>query len=330
MAGPLTEEQVARQLYDSLQAASCPVVQGLFLKEEESMLELLCSPSELRTDILAWICSRISPNLSKSKAMSARSREPHALTKEMAAFGHELMLIEADDLDLIRGKASSCRQLQFLEQLLTLVPGCKKSAERRPDGDLLLSQLFAKENLANLTQMLQPALDPWPAHIKASRKGSKVSSKPRAELPDASALLRSTQTQLKELQAQCDFLNSGEETASVFSPNSLRLAACDLQQLMTTFSHVYETDFRAFCNRTPPSFSTETEVFQRVHQQLQACNTELEMLQEASEASGTMSEEVKRLQTQPRYWSRGEKHTLPDQLEKITQRTGNGFSQFDS
>uniref|UniRef100_A0A1A8QRS6 HAUS augmin-like complex, subunit 7 n=1 Tax=Nothobranchius rachovii TaxID=451742 RepID=A0A1A8QRS6_9TELE len=236
MAGPLTEEQVAHQLYDSLQ--------GLYLKEEESMLELLCSPSELRTNILAWTCSRINPNFANSKA--ARSHDPHALTKEMAAFGHELMLIQADDLDLIRGKASPRRQLRFLEQLLMC----------------------------------------------------------------------------------CDFLSREEETASVFSPSSLRLAACDLQQLMTTFSHVYEMDFRAFCNRTPPSFTTDTKVFQRVHQQLQACNTELEMLLEVSEASAAVSEEVKQLQTQPRYWSRGEKRTLPDQLEEITQRVGNSFSQF--
>uniref|UniRef100_A0A1A7ZTX0 HAUS augmin-like complex, subunit 7 n=1 Tax=Nothobranchius furzeri TaxID=105023 RepID=A0A1A7ZTX0_NOTFU len=278
MAGPLTEEQVARQLYDSLQAAACPLVQGLYLKEDDSMLELLCSPSELRTDILAWICSRIDPNVANSKA--ARSHDPHALTKEMAAFGHELMLIQADDLDLIRGKASPRRQLRFLEQLLILVPGCKNSAERRTDGELLLNAPTNPRPLAC-------------AH-------------------------------------QCDFLSSEEETASVFSPSSLRLAACDLQQLMTTFSHVYEMDFRAFCNRTPPGFTTEAKVFQRVHQQLQACNTELEMLLEVSEASAAVSEEVKQLQTQPRYWSRGEKRPLPDQLEEITQRVGNSFSQFGS
>lgn len=37
---------------------------------------------------------------------------------------------------------------------------------------------------------------------------------------------------------------------------------------------------------------------------------ELEMLNEVSEASASMNEEVNRLQTQPRYWRRGEKHTL--------------------
>lgn len=34
------------------------------------------------------------------------------------------------------------------------------------------------------------------------------------------------------------------------------------------------------------------------------------MIKELSEASESMTEEVGQLQTQPCYWSRGEKHTL--------------------
>lgn len=74
---------------------------------------------------------------------------------------------------------------------------------------------------------------------------------------------------------QCEFLNNEAQSPGVFSPSSLRVAARDLQQLMATFSHVYETDLRAYCSRDPPSFSTETEVFQRVHQLLLACITVL-------------------------------------------------------
>lgn len=37
---------------------------------------------------------------------------------------------------------------------------------------------------------------------------------------------------------------------------------------------------------------------------------ELEMLSEVPEASACLEEEVKQLQTRPRYWSRGEKLTL--------------------
>uniref|UniRef100_A0A3Q0RCD2 HAUS augmin-like complex, subunit 7 n=1 Tax=Amphilophus citrinellus TaxID=61819 RepID=A0A3Q0RCD2_AMPCI len=219
-------------------AACCPLVEGLYLQEADSMLQLLCSPSQHRTDILAWICSRYE----KLSLSSLRAKEPDVLTKDMAVLGQELMLCKASDLDLIRGDASPWRQLRFLEQLLTLVPGCMKSAGQRADGAVLLKELFAPENLPYLQQMLNPEFDPWPTHIKC-------------------------------VCCLCVFLNSEAQSPPAFSPSSLRVAACDLQQLMATFSHVYETDLRAYCTREPPSFSLETNVFQRVHQLLLACNT---------------------------------------------------------
>ncbi|PWA24243.1 hypothetical protein CCH79_00017931, partial [Gambusia affinis] len=47
---------------------------------------------------------------------------------------------------------------------------------------------------------------------------------------------------------------------------------------------------------------------------------ELEMQKEICEASGRVSEEVKGLQTQPRYWSRGEKRTLRTSTDRINWR----------
>ncbi|XP_019205629.1 HAUS augmin-like complex subunit 7 isoform X1 [Oreochromis niloticus] len=345
MAGVLTEKLIARHVYSSLEAASCPLVEGLYLQEADSMLQLLCSPSQHRTDILAWICSSISPNFTSSKAMSVRSKEPDVLTKDMAVLGQELLLCRASDVDLIRGDASPRRQLQFLEQLLTLVPGGVKSAGHAADGELLLKEFFGAESLPHLTQTLSPAFDPWPTPIKALWKNTKSSYKPnREENRDIVALLQVTQSALEQLQSKCVFLNSEAQSPPAFSPSSLRVAASDLQQLMATFSHVYETDLRVYCSRDPPSFSSETEVFQRVQQLLLACNTdrnivtcsgvcvrqELEMLKEVSEASESVSEEVKQLQTQPRYWSRAEKHTLPDQLEKVIGRIGGFLSQLSS
>ncbi|XP_076022847.1 HAUS augmin-like complex subunit 7 [Genypterus blacodes] len=318
MAGALKEEQLVRNIYADLQAASCPLLDGLYLQEADSMLRLLCAPSKHRTDILTWICNSINPNFSNVKGLSLRSKDPDVLTKDIAGLGQELLLCKADDLDLIMGNASPHRQLQFLEQLLTLLPGCDRP-EHKMDDEILLNELYAAENLPHLTKMLNPALDPWPAHIKALHKGQKTScSKPSRGETDVAALLELTQSALQQLQSECDFLH--KEAPSVFSPNSMRVAACDLKQLMATFSHVYETDFRAYCSRDAPSFSTETEVFQRVHQLLLACNTELEMLNEVSEASVSMTEDVRQLQTQPRYWSGAEKHTLPDQLEELSRR----------
>lgn len=89
----------------------------------------------------------------------------------------------------------------------------------------------------------------------------------------AICLLRSSLSAL--CSPQCEFLNSEAQGCDVFSPSSLRVAACDLQQLMATFSHVFETDLRAYCSRDPPSFSAETDIFQRVHQLLLAFITVL-------------------------------------------------------
>lgn len=68
---------------------------------------------------------------------------------------------------------------------------------------------------------------------------------------------------------QCDFLEEdADPSRPVFSPSFLHVAAGDLQQLMATFSHVYEADLRAYCCRDPPSFSTDADVFQRTQQLL--------------------------------------------------------------
>uniref|UniRef100_A0A3P9MNK0 HAUS augmin-like complex, subunit 7 n=2 Tax=Oryzias latipes TaxID=8090 RepID=A0A3P9MNK0_ORYLA len=314
MAGPSTH-LLARRVYDSLLAASCPLLPGLDLREEDTMLQLLCSPSELRSSILAWIFSSIVPSF-VSKAVSVKN--PDVLTKEMATVGEELMLCRKDDFDLIRGNTSPLRQLCFLEQLLTLISDTAKPCG---SGEALLSELFADENLPHLRQMLEPALNPWPVNIRALHKSSRSPYKPRKEAGDVAALLQKTQSELEQLQSKCDFLHSQQKSPS-FCASSLRLAAGDLQQLMTTFCPVYESNLKAHCSREPPSFSTGTDIFQRVLQLLQACNTELEMLSEVPEASACLEEEVKQLQTRPRYWSHGEKLTLADQLKEFNRRIG--------
>uniref|UniRef100_A0A4W6DV73 Uncharacterized protein n=1 Tax=Lates calcarifer TaxID=8187 RepID=A0A4W6DV73_LATCA len=78
-------------------AASCPFVEGLNLQEADSMLQLLCTPSHHRTDILAWICTDF---LHHTKITSYTTVALCLL--EMAVLGQELMLCNAGDLDLIR------------------------------------------------------------------------------------------------------------------------------------------------------------------------------------------------------------------------------------
>lgn len=329
MAGATREEELARSVYAELQAVCCPLVDGLFLQEADSILQLLCSPSQHRTDILTWICSSVNPNFGNSKARAVRAKDPEVLTKDMAVLCQELMLCRADDLDLIRGGARPLRQLQFLEQLLSFIPGSTGSAGELTDAEGLLNELYAAENLPLLTQMLEPSFNPWPSHIKISRKNNKSSCKVgREEVADVAVLLHQAQCTLEQLQSECDFLRDAAQNPGVFSPSSLRVAACDLQQLMSTFSHVYESDLRPYCSREPPAFSSETHVFQRVHGLLLAFITELEMVREVSEASVSVREEVTQLQSQRRYWSRGEKHMFEHQLEELNLQIKNFSSQL--
>lgn len=66
----------------------------------------------------------------------------------------------------VQGRASVQQQLHFLQQLLTLVPGSKPLSGSRMDTELLLNELYASENVSQLSHMLTPTFDPWPSHIK--------------------------------------------------------------------------------------------------------------------------------------------------------------------
>ncbi|CDQ96779.1 unnamed protein product [Oncorhynchus mykiss] len=79
---------------------------------------------------------------------------------------------------------------------------------------------------------------------------------------------------------------------------------------MSVFSRVYDTDFRSYCSRDPPSLRSHTHIFSTVHRLLTACNTELEVLRQVSEVSVCLSDTVNEVHSDPCYWSHGHKHTL--------------------
>ncbi|XP_036803740.1 HAUS augmin-like complex subunit 7 isoform X1 [Oncorhynchus mykiss] len=312
MAATSKEHRLSQHVYATLQTLSCSLVEGLYLREADSMQELLCTPSQHRTDILAWICSSICPSLSK-KLPSLRSKDPISLSQELAVFGQEMMLCRTDDLDLITGRACPLRQLWFLEQLLTLVPDSVDSSEdSRAGGEGLLKELFCPEALPHLTHALTPTLNPWPSDIRGARKGQRsLPSRPRGEeVAGVTALLESTLAALEQLHDQCVFLRGEEASPSRFSVCALRVAVSDLAQMMSVFSRVYDTDFRSYCSRDPPSLRSHTHIFSTVHRLLTACNTELEVLRQVSEVSVCLSDTVNEVHSDPCYWSHGHKHTL--------------------
>ncbi|XP_072553047.1 HAUS augmin-like complex subunit 7 [Salminus brasiliensis] len=350
MAGDSKQQQLAVRVYSTLQNLGCPLVDGLYLREADRMQELLCTPSLHRMDILKWICIRICPSL-REKFSTIKSEQSEEVVKEITRFGHEMMLCKPDDQELVQGLATSLRQLLFLDELLMIAQDSNEtSSKENPSGNEgirnedLLNELMSPDHLSDLVQLMNPVCNPWSAHIRehlratqlacAKTNHSKASdfnhrSHQRSglgkidneDLVKAAELLQSTQSALAELRKECKFLQSdpGGPVASL-SPCALKVAISDMAQLMTAFSHVYSTDFKGYCQRAPPVLNPHAHVFQSVHQLLHSCNMELEALQQLSETSSSLTETVRHRQTEKRYWAKGEKHTLPNQLEALKNR----------
>ncbi|XP_026854000.2 HAUS augmin-like complex subunit 7 isoform X2 [Electrophorus electricus] len=347
MAGNSKEQQLSLRVYNSLQRFGCPLVDGLYLREADSMQDLLCKPSQHRMDILKWICVRICPSL-KEKFSAMKSSQTEEVVKEITRFGHEMMLCKADDQELIKGCATSLKQLLFLEELLMIAKDSNyTSQEKSGDEDVrnegLLGDLMSPDHLPDLIQLMNPVCTPWSAHIrehlrvsqpaqsKGNRgKGSDFNNSPHhsglgklgdGNLGEATALLQSTQNALEELRKECDFLQSNPQSSGVsLSPCALKVAISDMAQLMSAFSQVYSTDFKDYCQRAPPVLSPSAQVFQCVHQLLHRCNMELEALQQLSETSSSVMKTMRRIQADRQYWAKGEKQTLSDQLESLRNR----------
>ncbi|KAK3519081.1 hypothetical protein QTP70_016343 [Hemibagrus guttatus] len=343
MAGRSKEEELALRVYNSLRSLSCPSVDGLHLREASSMQELLCTPSLHRMDILKWICVRICPSL-RDKFSTIKSSETEEVAKEITRFGHEMLLCKTDDQELIEGFATPLQQLLFLEQLLMIAEQQDTPSDRREGGSTtnedLLKELMSPDHLTDLIQLMNPVCNPWSAHIQEYLKAKQVTwAKANGNKTDeshhdsgcgmlnndniaeATALLRSTLCMLEELRKECEFLHLEQSgPAASLSPCALKVAISDMAQLMTAFRQVYNTDFRGYCQRSPPVLNPNTSVFQSAHQLLHHCNMELEALQQLSEISSSLTEIVKQIQTDRQFWANGEKHTLPNQLEALKNK----------
>ncbi|KAF5903508.1 HAUS augmin-like complex subunit 7 [Clarias magur] len=331
MAGNSKEQQLSLKMYSNLQRLSCPSVDGLYLREAGSMQDLLCTPSLHRMDMLKWVCSRICPSL-RDKFSTIKSSETDEVAKEITRFGHEMLLCKADDYELIKGFAPPLRQLLFLEQLL-MIAGQQETSSDEVYNELsedLLKELMSPDHSTDLIQLMNPVCNPWSAHIQEYLKATqgtraKANSTKTNEshhndsgcgklnnnVAEAAALLKSTKCILEELRKECEFLQLEESgPAASLSPCALKVAISDMAQLMTAFSQVYNTDFRGYCQREPPSLNPNACVFQSVQQLLHQCNMELEALQQLSKTSFTLTEIVKQIETDRRFWAKGEKHSL--------------------
>ncbi|KAL2104012.1 hypothetical protein ACEWY4_000880 [Coilia grayii] len=145
-----------------------------------------------------------------------------------------------------------------------------------------------------------------------------------AELQETRDQLLVTKNTLEELQKECEFLESGMPLPTSpprhpYSPCKLRVASSDLQQLMSTFGHVYY-DFKVYCEKPPPKPPLNTDTFQTVGQLLQASNMELKMYDHLTDTSSSVTDNLTDLQTEKHFYTNGEMQSLTDMLESLKRK----------
>ncbi|KAJ1095134.1 hypothetical protein NDU88_000304 [Pleurodeles waltl] len=307
----------------------CPPVEGLYLTEPETMLELFCTPSVHRLDILEWICTRICPPL-QDQFSCLKESQSQVKIKEMANLGFRLMMCRADDLDLIKGLASPRRQLSFMTELLDVIgsPDCatgeslsgsvEESILSRVQGtEDLLKEMFSSPHFQSVRN---PECNPWPSDIKPLLLGEDPSKK-RNQLPsrskdleDSLKLLKETSETLEELKEECSFLGADALPDASTVVHALKLAVSDFLVLISTFSQVYEDEFQVHCGRPTPLISDCGTLFKSVHLSLDICSKELQAFAQFTETSKRIVDAVESRKVQKESWGSSNMMTLCEYL----------------
>lgn len=338
----------AVNVYERLKNLDCPALESVYLSEAKEIEKLLCTPSPHRLDILEWIFVSVYPPF-QEKFASLKESQSDVKIKEMANLGYHLMLCQANDLDLIKGKARANKQLSFMKKLLDVIPlqanvthsdsvtdtssfsSTEEYVQQMPrKNEELVKQIFSS---LNLQEVLNPECHPWSSDIKplllneeAVQKRAHQSTTDHKEmLLDLSKELEELLETLQDLRMECTFLDEVPDDKDSL-PNSttvlqtLKLVISDFNQLLFSFEQVYENELQKYCGRPAPRLSPCGPLFQTVHHSLMLCIQELQGLAQVTETSECIMKIVKKRHEEKAAWSGSTQATLPSKLEELRQK----------
>ncbi|XP_038054344.1 HAUS augmin-like complex subunit 7 [Patiria miniata] len=296
MAGS-SKEVLARSFKKRLQDLDCPYVDGV---DESWISELLFHPGEARIRLLQWLFSRFDGKLAEmlENQYVLSETQMDSRLQCLLQIASVMGLCKADDIDLIRGAASSSKQSAFWDQLLDILciadaadnpqkrglasPGIVSESmtlDEQFDHDCqYINTLAAQRDLKDTFSTKLHLLPPDLLRLIENNLKEQGLEGHRPQPPERSKLdeviskldkdLAASEAQLGALQKQYDYPRSDQKAVAKVT-QTLKLVLSELAQLVTSFSYCFESEMRQWCNKTPPQLTDLGPAVKRVHSLLQ-------------------------------------------------------------